>query len=37
MAPTHLAGYARRGSSRAREFYQACGFDEDGVAPLRIR
>lgn len=34
---THLFVYTRRGNSGAREFYRACGFDEDGVAPLRIR
>jgi ADP-ribose pyrophosphatase YjhB (NUDIX family)/GNAT superfamily N-acetyltransferase len=34
---THLFVYTRRGSSGAREFYKACGFDEDGVAPLHIR
>jgi ADP-ribose pyrophosphatase YjhB (NUDIX family)/GNAT superfamily N-acetyltransferase len=34
---THLFVYTRRGTGGAREFYKACGFDEDGVAPLRIR
>ncbi len=34
---THLFVYTSRGTPAAREFYRACGFDEDGVAPLRIR
>lgn len=34
---SHLFVYTSRGSPGAREFYRACGFDEDGVAPLRIR
>jgi 8-oxo-dGTP diphosphatase len=34
---THLFVYTRRGISGASEFYKACGFDEDGVAPLHIR
>ncbi|MBN1315605.1 MAG: GNAT family N-acetyltransferase [Anaerolineales bacterium] len=34
---THLFVYAARGDTGAREFYRACGFDQDGVAPLRIR
>jgi ADP-ribose pyrophosphatase YjhB (NUDIX family)/ribosomal protein S18 acetylase RimI-like enzyme len=33
---THLFVNVRRGNPGAREFYRACGFDEDGVAPLRI-
>lgn len=34
---THLFVYTSRGDSGVREFYSACGFDELGVAPLRIR
>jgi 8-oxo-dGTP diphosphatase len=34
---THLFVYTSRGNTGAREFYRACGFDEEGVAPLRIR
>lgn len=34
---THLFVYTARGDTGAREFYRACGFDQDGVAPLRIR
>ncbi len=34
---THLFVYTSRGNTGAREFYAACGFDQDGVAPLRIR
>ena len=34
---TYLFVYTSRGNTGAREFYRACGFDRDGVAPLRIR
>lgn len=34
---SHLFVHTSRGNAGAREFYRACGFDEDGVAPLRIR
>ncbi len=34
---THLFLDTSRGSSQASEFYRACGFREEGVAPLRIR
>lgn len=34
---THLFVYTSRGTTGARGFYRACGFDRDGVAPLRIR
>ena len=34
---SHLFVYTRRGDRDVREFYRACGFDEDGVAPLHIR
>lgn len=34
---THLFMDTSRGNPDAREFYRACGFAEDGVAPLRIR
>ncbi len=33
----YLFVYTSRGNTGAREFYRACGFDQDGVAPLRIR
>ena len=34
---TYLFVYTSRGNTGAREFYRSCGFDQDGVAPLRIR
>jgi GNAT superfamily N-acetyltransferase len=34
---SYLFVYTSRGNTGAREFYRACGFDRDGVAPLRIR
>lgn len=34
---TYLFVHTSRGNTGAREFYRACGFDEGGVAPLRIR
>jgi ADP-ribose pyrophosphatase YjhB (NUDIX family)/GNAT superfamily N-acetyltransferase len=34
---THLLMDTSRGDPVAREFYRACGFEEGGVAPLRIR
>lgn len=34
---TYLFLDTSRGSSQASEFYRACGFREEGVAPLRIR
>jgi 8-oxo-dGTP diphosphatase len=34
---THLFMDTSRGNPDARDFYRACGFDEDGVAPLHIR
>jgi 8-oxo-dGTP diphosphatase len=34
---TYLFVHTSRGNAGAREFYRACGFDEGGVAPLRIR
>lgn len=34
---THLFMDTRRGNPDARDFYRACGFEEDGVAPLHIR
>ncbi len=34
---THLLVDTSRGDPAAREFYQACGFEAGGIAPLRIR
>lgn len=34
---THLFVDTSRGSRNAREFYRACGFEEEGIAPVRIR
>ncbi len=34
---THLFIDTSRGNPDAREFYRACGFREDGIAPLHIR
>ncbi len=34
---THLLMDTSRGDPAARDFYQACGFEAGGVAPLRIR
>lgn len=34
---THLFLDINRGNSDAQDFYQACGFDKDGMAPLHIR
>jgi GNAT superfamily N-acetyltransferase len=34
---THLLVDTSRGDPIARDFYQACGFEAGGVAPLRIR
>lgn len=34
---THLLMDTSRGDPAAREFYQACGFEAGGIAPLRIR
>ncbi len=34
---THLFMDTSRGNLDARRFYRACGFEEDGVAPLHIR
>jgi ADP-ribose pyrophosphatase YjhB (NUDIX family)/GNAT superfamily N-acetyltransferase len=34
---THLFMDTSRGSPDAKQFYQACGFEQDGVAPLYIR
>jgi len=34
---THLLVDTSRGDAAAREFYQACGFEAGGIAPLRIR
>lgn len=34
---THLLVDTSRGDPVARDFYQACGFEAGGVAPLRIR
>jgi 8-oxo-dGTP diphosphatase len=34
---THLLVDTSRGDAAAQEFYQACGFEAGGVAPLRIR
>jgi ADP-ribose pyrophosphatase YjhB (NUDIX family)/GNAT superfamily N-acetyltransferase len=34
---THLFIDTSRGNPDAREFYRACSFEENGVAPLRIR
>jgi 8-oxo-dGTP diphosphatase len=34
---THLFLDTSRGNPDARDFYRACGFEEDGVAPLHIR
>lgn len=34
---THLLVDTSRGDQAAREFYQACGFEAGGIAPLRIR
>ncbi len=33
---THLLVDTSRGDATARGFYQACGFEADGIAPLRI-
>ena len=34
---TNLLVDTSRGDAAARDFYQACGFEAEGVAPLRIR
>ncbi|MFN2235074.1 MAG: GNAT family N-acetyltransferase [Anaerolineales bacterium] len=34
---THLFMDTSRGSPDAQSFYKACGFEQDGVAPLHIR
>lgn len=34
---THLLVDTSRGDPAARDFYQACGFEAGGIAPLRIR
>jgi len=34
---THLLVDTSRGDSSVRDFYQACGFEEGGISPLRIR
>jgi len=34
---THLLVDTSRGDPVAQEFYQACGFEADGIAPLHIR
>jgi 8-oxo-dGTP diphosphatase len=34
---THLLVDTSRGDTSVRDFYKACGFDAEGVAPLRIR
>jgi ADP-ribose pyrophosphatase YjhB (NUDIX family)/GNAT superfamily N-acetyltransferase len=34
---THLLVDTSRGDAAAREFYEACGFEAEGIAPLRIR
>jgi len=34
---THLLVDTSRGDPVAREFYQACGFEAEGIAPLHIR
>ena len=34
---THLLVDTSRGDPAARDFYQACGFEAEGIAPLRIR
>ena len=34
---THLFMDTSRGSPDAKRFYRACGFEQDGVAPLHIR
>jgi ADP-ribose pyrophosphatase YjhB (NUDIX family)/GNAT superfamily N-acetyltransferase len=34
---THLLVDTSRGDRAAREFYEACGFEAGGIAPLRIR
>jgi ADP-ribose pyrophosphatase YjhB (NUDIX family)/ribosomal protein S18 acetylase RimI-like enzyme len=34
---THLYMDTSRGNPDAKEFYRACGFEEEGVAPLHIR
>jgi ADP-ribose pyrophosphatase YjhB (NUDIX family)/GNAT superfamily N-acetyltransferase len=34
---THLLVDTSRGDSCARDFYQVCGFEAGGIAPLRIR
>jgi ribosomal protein S18 acetylase RimI-like enzyme len=34
---THLFMDTSRGNPDARDFYHACGFEIDGVAPLHIR
>lgn len=34
---THLLVDTSRGDAAARDFYQACGFEAGGIAPLRIR
>lgn len=34
---THLLVDTSRGDPAAQEFYKACGFEAEGIAPLRIR
>ena len=34
---THLLVDTSRGDAAARDFYEACGFEAGGIAPLRIR
>ena len=34
---THLLVDTSRGDPEARDFYQACGFEEGGISPLHIR
>jgi 8-oxo-dGTP diphosphatase len=34
---THLLVDTSRGDRSVRDFYQACGFEAEGIAPLRIR
>jgi ADP-ribose pyrophosphatase YjhB (NUDIX family)/ribosomal protein S18 acetylase RimI-like enzyme len=34
---THLLVDTSRGDAAARDFYEACGFEAEGIAPLRIR
>jgi len=34
---THLLVDTSRGDPAARDFYKACGFEAEGIAPLRIR